>query len=580
MKLHGGKVIPAMLLMALFAFLGRSGRAHESGKTSDNPTSQSEKALVLEAVHEIEIEIARDYLKRSGKEQLPDSIKSVEDLNTFLRQKYPNGQQPLPVEIRKLDQYAMRYSGHDIPPKDFLSRGVQLNAMDADGKPLYDGNAITSIVKAAIKAATTASPLPLTGGGEGQTDLGGGTVNKEHKPGLISAFAARHGYSLCILVVLSLLCNMVLLLLVMRGRAAAPPPRPPMPPRTSAGAKARVTNGPGPRTNPGSNDKLPRAPHAPKPGTANQDSKPGTANQGSKPETATQGSKPGTTNNDSAPGGGWLVVRASLPGLSHVRANPPVPCQDSNSYQDLGDGWGLAVVCDGAGSKPYSHLGSQYVAKRAGDYFAQIVRNSGWRQAGILPARQEWHDISKTVFREVYRDLETFAPTQGMEAASLACTVIVVVYSPHGLLATHIGDGRAAFLTTQGEWIAAIKPYKGEEANQTVFITSLDWDDPDQYIESTVFQGPPRAFALLSDGCEFHSFEVNVLDADQNRYRDPNRPYPKFFGSLVDQVKSLHGQHVPPAEIDSKWREFLGNGSEGLKNEPDDKTMILGVLVD
>jgi len=44
----------------------------------------------------------------------------------------------------------------------------------------------------------------------------------------------------------------------------------------------------------------------------------------------------------------WFTVEASIIGKGHVQSG--MPCQDENSITDLGNGWGLAIICDGAGS--------------------------------------------------------------------------------------------------------------------------------------------------------------------------------------------------------------------------------------
>jgi len=275
----------------------------------------------------------------------------------------------------------------------------------------------------------------------------------------------------------------------------------------------------------------------------------------------------------------WLVVRTSVAGKSHTESNPPIPCQDSNYYQDIGKDWGIAVVCDGAGSKEYSHFGSRFVAKRTGLIFEDIIKQNDWQIINILPTQDKWHEVSKSAFAKIRTELEEFAKKHQVESGLLSCTVIVVIHSPIGVLASHIGDGRAAFCNVKNEWKAIIKPYKGDEANQTVFITSVDWNEQDKYIESTVFEEEPIAFALMSDGCEAHSFEVNIYDEAEQKYRDPNKPYPKFFQPIVATLKNFHQSQVVTEEIAAKWERFIEGGNEKLKNEPDDKTMVLGILI-
>lgn len=278
--------------------------------------------------------------------------------------------------------------------------------------------------------------------------------------------------------------------------------------------------------------------------------------------------------------GRWLVVGASIAGRAHTESVPPVPCQDSYYYKELGDGWGIAVTCDGAGSVNASQRGAEFVAEKAGIYFEQIIKENDWKNSKSLPNEGLWHKAAKIAFAKIRHDLERFAEAWNLEARELACTVIVVVFSPLGIMASHIGDGRAGFCNGDNEWKAVIEPWKGEEANQTAFITTVDWNTPDKYIESRVFAEKPIAFTLMSDGCEQHAFECLIYNTETQKYISVNKPYPKFFNPLVELLKDFYDQKLPKEEINNKWRQFIKSGNEGLKNEPDDKTMILGILVE
>ena len=276
---------------------------------------------------------------------------------------------------------------------------------------------------------------------------------------------------------------------------------------------------------------------------------------------------------------GWLVVRTSVSGKSHRDHEPQIPCQDNSAYGYIGGGWGVAVVCDGAGSKKYSHHGSKFVSQAALRGFQSAVKDSGWDMADLLPSQEEWHSVAKKTHEQVLSQLVKYSKEEGYDLALLGCTVIVVIHAQKGVLATHIGDGRAALCGQDGEWRAVITPHKGEEANQTVFLTTVDWNDPDSFIESTVVSESPAGFVLLSDGCEGHSFEVNLLDEQTGIYHDPNRPYKRFFDPLVRTLRKSYEAGIDPEEIAGGWNRFIEDGSSKLKAESDDKTMLLGVRV-
>lgn len=280
----------------------------------------------------------------------------------------------------------------------------------------------------------------------------------------------------------------------------------------------------------------------------------------------------------------WFVVSASVIGKSHIAQS--LPCQDESSYTPLLNDWGIAVVCDGAGSAKNSALGAKYTVKVVSKLFGDLVERKGWMKQTELPSESDWSHLAKEELKMALSGLNKHGSESGWELASLACTVIIIIYSPNGLLVTHIGDGRAGYCDEKGDWHSAITPHKGEEANQTIFLTSYAWVKDEKLVmsgvkvpESRVIKQKITAFTLMSDGCEQHSFECSIFDSVSQQWSDPNLPYPKFFNPLASQIKSLATQKDSDIEVNNNWKKFLESGNEGLKNEPDDKTLILGVLV-
>jgi hypothetical protein len=280
----------------------------------------------------------------------------------------------------------------------------------------------------------------------------------------------------------------------------------------------------------------------------------------------------------------WFVVSASATGRSHEGR---LPCQDNHYCTAINTKWGIAISCDGAGSATNSHLGSAHVANElAMKSFKELVINNGWHQSNALPSQEQWSLLARGACMKIHADLEQFARNSQINLNSLACTLIVVIYSPFGLLVTHIGDGRAGYCNEQLEWKSIITPHKGEEANQTIFITSSKWITNPDFImsgkpvpESNVITEKPIAFTALSDGCELHSFECSLMDATNNKWYDPNTPYAKFFNPLVKNLRLMNDSKTSPEGANNKWRKFIESGTNGLEFEPDDKTMILGINI-
>lgn len=272
-----------------------------------------------------------------------------------------------------------------------------------------------------------------------------------------------------------------------------------------------------------------------------------------------------------------VVVGTSVIGNSHVSMG--LPCQDNCKYAYIKDGWGIAITSDGAGSAKHSETGSRIVVERGMHYFRSVMGQKKWIENNVLPTEAEWSNIAYITLKAIRDDMEAFANTHKIELGSLSATIIVVIHTPLGFLTTHVGDGRAGYKDDTNEWKALISPHKGEEANQTIFLTSDFWNIP-YYVmsgvmvpESHVVRCRPVAFTLMSDGCEHTAWQCNTKNEYTGMYYDPNKPYDRFFDPLVEDIL----KDVKP-DLQTCWARFIISGNKSFKNEPDDKTMILGII--
>lgn len=289
-------------------------------------------------------------------------------------------------------------------------------------------------------------------------------------------------------------------------------------------------------------------------------------------------------NNDPVIPSKWLVINGSEIGESHQRQNPPVPCQDANKVLPLDKNWGIAVVCDGAGSAQYSDIGSEFITREATKLFKHVIEENNWIKLGKLPTKKEWSVLTNTTFNKLKYNLNQYSIEQDIPFAQLACTVIVVIYSPLGVLCCHIGDGRAGYRNKKGDWKSIMTPHRGEEANHTVFLTSEAWQDGTLEMngvmvpESIVINDPPTAFTLLSDGCEYHCFKVSYFDKVSQKIVDLNEPHKEFFDETISSMIMMRESGMTQEAMETKWSQFLQKGTEDLEFEADDKTMIVGVM--
>lgn len=274
----------------------------------------------------------------------------------------------------------------------------------------------------------------------------------------------------------------------------------------------------------------------------------------------------------------WIVLGASVVGRSHLISQSVTHCQDAHEIISLEHGWGISVVCDGAGSAVNSALGAKSASKLAIGFYSDLISQNSWAQKQILPNEDLWEQESINILLKIAQELKFIAQQRAIDYNSLACTIIVLVFSKNGFLVSHIGDGRAGYCDKERNWHPLIRPYKGEEANQTVFITSDIWDHPKSYIENNVTIAKPLAFTLMSDGCETHAFQTGYFDELNGKYIEQNNPYPGFFNPLVDTLLSTQIESNNLKDLTEQWGVFVDRNSYRMQQEPDDKTLIIGVL--
>ena len=280
----------------------------------------------------------------------------------------------------------------------------------------------------------------------------------------------------------------------------------------------------------------------------------------------------------------WVIVGASVKGNGHIQSN--MPCQDNHMFESLNNGWGIAIVSDGAGSAAHSELGSKIVVSRGIFHFKNLIEKERWIAKQSLPTDIEWFQKSYAVLKDIRNDVMMVAQKNNIDVKSLSATCLVVIYSPFGLLTVHIGDGRMGYKSMSGEWKSMMTPHKGEEANQTIFLVSDFWSIPNYEMsgvlvpECRVIRENVKAFALMSDGCENTAWLCSALNSDTGKYEDRNLPFEKFFNPLEETLLTFDKNSILEEERQSKWYKFIESGTSGFTKEQDDKTMIYAINVD
>jgi len=277
----------------------------------------------------------------------------------------------------------------------------------------------------------------------------------------------------------------------------------------------------------------------------------------------------------------WISAWCSIIGSSHILEG--LPCQDSSKVEYVEDSdFIIAAISDGAGSCDNSQIGSSFLVSRAIEKMASMLKLNNWLTNDDLKLSQEkWRSEVFILFIELKEELKSKANELELDFKSLSATLIIAVSNGNFIACANVGDGRAAFRDTESEWLPMVVPTKGEEANQTLFITSDMWDtnNDSEYFGSFFYSNPITAFALLSDGCERASFEILKYSEEEDKYYDPNNPFKPFFEPNYSNLLKLKNANVDQIKINELWTSFIEKGNQKLISETDDKSMILSVFL-
>lgn len=267
----------------------------------------------------------------------------------------------------------------------------------------------------------------------------------------------------------------------------------------------------------------------------------------------------------------WMITGASVAGAGHKVKN--IPCQDAHQYQLWENGWGVAVVSDGAGSAAFSQVASSFLSYEAARQARYLVTRKKWVKNNSIPGAEEWEAEAKALIYSLQDALLFMAEKQDIPRNQLHATLIVLIFSPLALMCVHIGDGRAGYVDKNGNYESLITPFTGEQAGETAFIT-MDLKKFRHLIETRLVKTKARAFFLLTDGCEKVCWET--LHHNGNEYIRINKPFVPFFQHTIDALTNMYQQY-PQDEITRNWQQYLDSGHKGFVSESDDKTLLIGI---
>jgi hypothetical protein len=186
----------------------------------------------------------------------------------------------------------------------------------------------------------------------------------------------------------------------------------------------------------------------------------------------------------------WRVYAAAAIGSSHIEGG--IPCQDAFAHAVVGETL-LGVVCDGAGSKPLSHVGAQAVSSGVVARLQQL--ELGDAPVSALPDVEFARAVGDAV-AQVREALQREASNEGTEISAYSCTLVGAVANAQGGRFFHIGDGLAVVEGGDAPAVVSL-PENGEYANETYFVSGEEWRE---HLRFTAFAPPATRLALMSDG--------------------------------------------------------------------------------
>lgn len=187
---------------------------------------------------------------------------------------------------------------------------------------------------------------------------------------------------------------------------------------------------------------------------------------------------------------GITVSSVTMMGQKH--RNRGVPCEDS-SLAVQRDGVSCVVVCDGAGSKQYTHarFGSKSACKTVSDllidHFDALYQEN--REAAVRAMIIAAIHIGFANLMEQYK-LDTLE--------RLSCTLLFCAVKDRRMIIGHLGDGLIAGVTSSG--VHPVTMPQNEKDGTTFFVTVPHAADYLRIVKTTV--DDYHGIALMTDGVQ------------------------------------------------------------------------------
>ena len=242
------------------------------------------------------------------------------------------------------------------------------------------------------------------------------------------------------------------------------------------------------------------------------------------------------------------ILGASVQGPFHITTS--TPCQDAFAYFFMGK-FGVIAVADGAGSASKSEIGARTAVDKAIETAKTIAATNSDNYNLCATA--------KKVILEARMAIEDTASKFQCELKDLACTLIVVIILQNNVAVAHIGDGAVVAKTLDGLKIVS-PPEPSEYANETTFLSSIEWAEALRVSEST----DVMAIMVFTDGCQ---------RAALVKHQGSWVPFDGFCEPLFSWARQIENKEKAEDELE----EFL-RSKKMTETMEDDKTLVIAIL--
>ena len=262
-------------------------------------------------------------------------------------------------------------------------------------------------------------------------------------------------------------------------------------------------------------------------------------------------------------GNQWRVIAVSQRGLSHETQG--LPNQDSYAVRILYATGRIPetliiAVADGAGSAPLAHIGAQSVTSATAAFLHNLISLDPHAAIGLNEARESL----RLAIEQARQVLQEQARQKRASINDLSTTIQLVIANECLISTLHIGDGRTVVGDANDEYFNLSRPYNGEYANETSFITTGDdpLSDNNPALQKTETDGAKiTGIAVSTDGLD--PLSINLAQ---------DQPHPRFYAPAFRILR----QQNDPDDAALAIAQALAN-PEARRKSPDDITLVMAL---